>query len=309
MNGSDNGLGKIAFAIVFTIVIIQMLGLAYRGLRFVANYEETTAEVVDCTSEYHSDRTGNYFVYEIVVEGIPYPIQEISSAKPGLRNIFNPKSEFDWCELKGTSITVYYYDRVKTATAFRERPGDMGLLSLVWSVETGAGAIGLFLMPVIAVAALIAGLWFLVSEGKKTFSTIERPRSGGIITLCIVYFNRLLAPLASSVLACILVVFLGLILIKGMLYVESGSNFFTGLFLLIGVTIASLGPGLIFKAAYLLRTSKHEVTVFARNLILVAGLGRLAYNAVDFFSKPDYAGFNEGTTLAFLFEIVNAFFS
>ena len=64
----------VIFVIVFTIGLIQMLGLGYRGLRFVANYEETTAEVVDCTSEYHADRTGRYFVYEIFVKGIPYPM-------------------------------------------------------------------------------------------------------------------------------------------------------------------------------------------------------------------------------------------
>lgn len=100
---------------------------------------------MDCTSEYHSDRTGTYFVYEIFVEGIPYPIQEISEAeRPRLRDIFKtPKSKNDWCELKGTPITVYHYDKLKVATAFRERPSEMGLLSLVWSVETGAGAVAL----------------------------------------------------------------------------------------------------------------------------------------------------------------------
>lgn len=166
-------------------------------------------------------------------------------------------------------------------------------------------------MPVIGVAALVAGSLFLVSEVKATYSRIELPTRGdsGIVTLGIRYFNRLLALLASSVLASILMVFLGLILLKGMLFVESGSNFLTGLFVLIGVTIASLGPGLIVKAANSLRTSKHEVTVFARNLLLVVGLARLANNAFAFFTDQGFARLSEGTALAFLFEVVSALFS
>ncbi|MCW9053596.1 MAG: hypothetical protein OQJ91_14960 [Motiliproteus sp.] len=68
--------------LMITLIVIQLTGAGYRGLRFVYNYEVTTAPVVACSKDHESDRLGEWFEFDIEVEGVEYPIRKIASATP-----------------------------------------------------------------------------------------------------------------------------------------------------------------------------------------------------------------------------------
>jgi hypothetical protein len=102
------------------------------------------------------------------------------------------------------------------------------------------------------------------------------------------FCNDIVVPSISVALAVVFILFLGLLLIKGMLFVESKHTFFNGLFLVIGVVVATFGPGLIVKGIYYLKLANSEIIKAIQNLIIVAALGKLVMNVTVFFLRHDF---------------------
>ena len=116
-------------------------------------------------------------------------------------------------------------------------------------------------------------------------------------------------PLVSLILASIFSIFLGLILIKGMLFLENSNDFLTGIILIIGALIATFGPGKILKHFYLLQTKKNELLQLIKNLLIASALAKLVYNIFTFFLSHDFEKFNNDTIITFMIEIVKVLLS
>ena len=66
-----------------------------------------------------------------------------------------------------------------------------------------------------------------------------------------------------------------------------GSSFATGLSVLIGVSLAAFGPGLVLKCVYFLRTTGIEIFGLIRNVFVLAVLLDLTYKVWEFVTRQN----------------------
>ena len=77
----------------------------------------------------------------------------------------------------------------------------------------------------------------------------------------------------------------------------------------IGVALACFGPALIVQGVHLLRSAKNEAIILIRNLVLLAGLGKLTINIWRFVTRADLGQVEVASTWGLLQQILLALFS
>lgn len=315
MNDSNEiGSFSYLFVIAFIISIIICIGVAYKGLRFIANYEIDTRKIVDCNKKLKrgSKESPSFFVFKIKVEGIDYRIREIGYIKQTkFKEIFKKaKPEFDWCSFMDSSVVVYHYDKVRLAKVYRTNPENISKFKLFVNLDMGYGILGFIVLPVFFIIILVYSIKYLSNTIKTIFSKISYPSEMpvNILSRGLIYFNRLLAPVVSIILTIILSVLLGLILIKGMLFIEGSPSFITGILLIIGVFILFFGPGLIIKGVHYLKTSKNEYVLGIKYIIALSAITKLVISWKDFFLNSNFKEFNDETIYVYLIQLIKALF-
>ena len=110
-------------------------------------------------------------------------------------------------------------------------------------MESGAGTIGVVLLGIVGVAAVVAAFILLVATARQTLAHLVIPkRSEYGVMAYIKFLNDLVVPSLSWILASMLSFVFGLILVKGMLFVETSYDFLSGLMVLVGVMLADCHP-------------------------------------------------------------------
>jgi hypothetical protein len=99
--------------------------------------------------------------------------------------------------------------------------------------------------------------------------------------------NCYLSLLVTGTLAGGYVIALGVALLNGMWYVESDSNFLTGLGVVIGLVLILFVPVPMSKGVHLLRSSRNQSIVLIRNVALLLGVLIPTYNMWNFAIRED----------------------
>ncbi len=249
-----------------------------------------------------------YFEFNLYVEieGIQYTIKKTSDSVSTFKS-WKEKPEYDWRELKHKMITVYYSDKVKIATTFKDQNTKPTYFNLLFSTRSRKTFVGFILLVIMSVAVISYGGRFLYHSVLHIYKDFELPTtSSGSSILSLEYWNNIFVPSAVLVLAIFLVILLGLVLAKGMLFVESENAFISGLLLFIGAVISTFGPGLIVIGVYHLKVRTKKIVKAIKNLILLATLGKLVTNLIIFFFKYNFREFNEESIGKFLMQTISA---
>lgn len=158
-----------------------------------------------------------------------------------------------------------------------------------------------------AIVGINLGGRFLFHTVKDIYKGLELPTTCSRSSmLSFDYWNDIFVPSAILILAIVLVVILGAVLVKGMLFVESKNSFISGSLLFIGAVISTFGPGLIVKGAYHLKVRTKKVVKAIKNLFLLAAVGKLVANVIVFFFKYNFSEFNGETTRRLLTQTIRA---
>ena len=98
------------------VILLQNIGHTYRIIRFLANYEISTAEIDKsrCTKSFAEDRGGRYWIFDIYPKDFDYSFTKHSIAQmPKLSEMFKKTPpHFDWCA-QDKPLTIYHFDKLK----------------------------------------------------------------------------------------------------------------------------------------------------------------------------------------------------
>jgi hypothetical protein len=293
--------GAIWYAIFVTLfvaimagILLALLGLGYRGLRFLANYEESRVTVTDCKSALVTidPEDAPQWRFIISTDKIPYPISKLEDAS--IRDIYGGKAvpTTNWCERykRGDTISVLHFDKLQVAIPYEgDKPNLYWLLYYVFGAEW-AGSVAILpiltLIGVFGVAAL--GLAYGVYNIVIILPSVKREATKGIMST-ILYIGHLVKLAAVLALGFIFFVGLSLTVWKGLLYVENGNSLLMGTCVLVPLALVAFGPTMIIKAIYWMQTD--ELSVIIRELVAVSALGPPAYRMWNFLFREDQFSF------------------
>jgi len=290
--------------LVLSVLFIPSIGLSYKFLRFAVNHKVSSTTVVKCNKKLRAlDETKDYFQFEIFVDSINYPITKRSRSKTFK---LKPQPKFDWCKFEGEKITVYHYDKLELATIFKNDSQKKNIFRLAWNMESGRAVIGLILLPFLILISASMGLIFLTFQISLLFEEIKNnpPKAHHKFILGITWINRYFMNIASIVLAIVLIALLGVVMVKGMLYLEGSNNFLMGVLLILGLNIALFGPGLLVLGVHKIRTTSSQLLVLFRNIIFVGVLFKLVLGLTDLLKQQDFSEFNDLTIFSFFMKVV-----
>lgn len=316
MSDEKNPIVATLFALFLIGLTLFSFGLSYRGLRFMANYQEDVVTIIDCERTLHETRDLSYFNFEMQTAELPYPITRTEGAETSFADAIrfrDPKPTKDWCALVGHRISVFHFDKLEVAIPYDGDSREVGAWSLflhALRMET-AGAIWMVpLLALLAAGALVVlGIGYFITVLSDLDFSVTRRQTETTIAFIIRYINHRVGLLVTVILAASLVIGLGLALVKGMLYVESSNSLLAGTTVLVGLGLASFGPALIFQGVHRLRNTESEAVAFVRNLVLMAGLGKLTVNIWTFVAREDLGQLSVASSWGLMRQILLALFS
>ena len=300
--GSEAGF----LAIVFTFLAIEGLGLGYRGLRLLSDYQYDEVHIRNCERE-RQWPSGSVptFSFEVYTDGLSYPIKRTEAARFGSKG-WEPVK--DWCEIGDSNITVYHFDKLKVAI-----PYDSGIMDVsVWVMfmtvtkEQWSTWSNIVLVLLFVAWLIVGSLKYFIYALSTLDFMVRRGESETTFTYYQRSINHVLSLLVTGALAGGYVTGLGAALLNGMLYVESDSNFLTGLSVLIGLVLILFAPIPICKGVHLLRTARNKSFALIRNLALLVAASIPAYNIWSFVIREDLSHSPLGSIWDLLMQLASA---
>ena len=316
MGWSTDNTSKLVVAfLAFGWIIIWLAGEGYRGLRFIATYEVTTTTIEECSMDYSQTEHSEGYKFSIELKGIEYPIVTHEGAAFRTSLFRKPPPKFDWCTLIGESVTVYHSKAARGGIVFKEPPQyklDLPQLVSRWggSGVSGGAWLGVVILAIVCIITVVASVRLFLSTARKEFTQVRIPaRRARAAEVWAKYFNDLVVPFVTWALASMLAVLFGLILVKGMLYVETRFSFVVGLIVLTGLGLILVAPAGLFRLIYWIKTTKSQIVRLASNLLTVAAVVPLSLRWHAFLRESDFNDVSDAGILAFLYEVLASIFT
>jgi hypothetical protein len=152
---SWKGLGIALGATIGIYVFLTLVGLGYRGLRFLANYEDSHVVITSCHKELEKVEPSDPPAWRFAIETdqIPYRISKVEGPSSFWDVLLyrEAKPAKDWCEMVGRKVSVLHYDRLAVAIPYEGRKPDIYWLFVdVFAMEASGD---IWILPILTVLA------------------------------------------------------------------------------------------------------------------------------------------------------------
>jgi hypothetical protein len=274
----------VAFSLaVGLLVLLNLVGLSYRGLRFLVNYEDSKVTITGCKKEFFElDQLSKEWHFTIDTDSMPYAISRVEPIKQTWIFAYDDRPEKDWCEMIGRTISVLRFDKLEVAIPYDgDKPNVYWRFIYVFSMESTENnavyAIFAILAPLVAIVTAIIGVTYSSHKFWVVLKSIKREPSEKKAQFVIRYTGRVIRLTLVFALAFAFTFGLMLVVLRGMLYVESSNSLLTGVCALVSMGLVALGPALILHAVYWIRNTSEELVIWIRELLLIVTVLPLTY--------------------------------